>query len=61
MHREFQSANIRKGKSMKNFNKHGVELLRDSSLNKSTAFTEAEREAKLLPLRPEGIFLRCAR
>jgi malate dehydrogenase (oxaloacetate-decarboxylating)(NADP+) len=43
--REFQPANIRKGNSMKDLNKRGVELLRDSSLNKSTAFTQAEREA----------------
>ncbi|HEY1861841.1 MAG TPA: NAD-dependent malic enzyme [Gemmataceae bacterium] len=43
--REVQSANIRKGNSMKNFNKRGVELLREPALNKSTAFTEAEREA----------------
>jgi malate dehydrogenase (oxaloacetate-decarboxylating)(NADP+) len=37
--------------------KHGMELLRDSSLNKSTAFTEAERQALglvgLLPDVPE--------
>ena len=26
-------------------NKHGMELLRDPSLNKSTAFTEAEKQA----------------
>jgi malate dehydrogenase (oxaloacetate-decarboxylating)(NADP+) len=35
---------------------HGVEVLRDSHLNKSTAFTEAEREALgLVGLLPEGI------
>ena len=34
--------------------KHGMELLRDSSLNKSTAFTEAEKQALgLLGLLPD--------
>jgi len=30
---------------MKSNNKRGVELLRDPSLNKSTAFAEAEKKA----------------
>ena len=35
---------------------HGLALLRDPQLNKSTAFTESEREALgLLGLLPEGI------
>jgi malate dehydrogenase (oxaloacetate-decarboxylating)(NADP+) len=35
----------RKAQNMTSTSKHGIELLRDPSLNKSTAFTEAEKEA----------------
>ena len=39
---------------MKTFNKFGVELLNDPTLNKSTAFTEAERQAlKITGLVPD--------